>query len=122
MKCPSCNQDFKWTWRRYIKAPFGKFSCPNCHTRLIGKHCWFYWPLLILLSLICLLTVVQFILSALFYYGLIFSIIGCIIGSLLIILPFDKFLESKFCILKLDKKYSDTKLESDAANKPNGSS
>lgn len=30
MKCPSCSFEFPLTWERYLRAPFGKHTCPSC--------------------------------------------------------------------------------------------
>ena len=115
MKCPSCNQEFKLTWQIYFKAPFGKLPCPNCHTRLIGKHRKFYWPVIILFAVIISIPI---FISHNHIYGIV-----CWISLVLLVgLPFDRFLESRFCILEIDKMFSENKSESDDANKPNVSS
>jgi hypothetical protein len=100
MKCPKCNQDFEWTWQRYIKAPWGRFPCPHCHTRLIGKHRRLYWLLLILFAVIILIPIN-------IIHNHVYGIVCWIILILLVGLPFDKYLDNRFIELELDKKYSD---------------
>lgn len=101
MKCPQCNGDFLLTWKRYVKAPFGRFPCPLCHTGLIGKHHWFYWPLLFLG---CCFAGIPLAYLGGMKYGFTGTLYGWIIGAVLSGVPFDKYLESKFSILKINNR------------------
>jgi hypothetical protein len=107
MKCPSCNQEFKWTWKRYFNYPFGKLPCPLCQTRIVLKHRWLY-RLLIFFSFLIIGIPLR----------LVIGLVGYLIAFLIVML-FDKFLDNKLGILRIDEKYSSAKVESDAANKPN---
>jgi hypothetical protein len=98
MKCPQCSNEFPLTWKLYFKAPFGRFTCPLCQVKLIGKHRWFYFPLLIfgsgLLALpLSLLGGIQ--------YGLTGALLGWILGYFIVAIPLDRFLEMKFSVLKV---------------------
>ena len=96
MKCPQCDSDFPLTWKRYFKTPFGRFDCPSCSTKLQGTHQWFYCPLLFLSC--CILGVPLAILGSTYGFAGILS--GWIIGAFSIGIPFDRFFESKFTLLK----------------------
>ncbi len=97
MKCPKCGSDFALAWKRYIKAPFGRMSCPSCHANLTCTHLWFYWPLMILGC--CILGIPLAILGA--KYGVVGAMTGWLIGAFGVGLPFDRFLESRFSVLKV---------------------
>ena len=105
MKCPQCCGDFNLTWKLYIKAPFGRFPCPLCKTKLIGNHHWFYWPLMLLG---CCLAGIPLAIWGEVEYGFAGFLSGLIIGILLGGIPFDRYLESKFSILKVNKNDSST--------------
>lgn len=101
MQCPKCNQEFAFTWKRYIKSPFGRMSCPNCRTRLVGKHRWFYWLFIIAIS--CVLAICYAVIKVI-SNSTIIALIGWIILIVLVALPLDKYIENKFIILELDTK------------------
>ena len=96
MKCPQCDSEFPLTWKRHFKSPFGIFDCPSCSTKLQGTHRWFYWPLTFLGY--CIFGVPLAILGS--KYGSAGALSGWIIGALSIGIPFDRFLDSKFMVLK----------------------
>jgi hypothetical protein len=100
MKCPQCASEFPLTWERYFKAPLGKFACPSCGIGLVGKHTWFYWPLLVLA---CCILAIPFGYLGAKNFGVIGVIAGIAFGGLLSGIPIDKFLESKFSILKVQQ-------------------
>ena len=95
MKCPQCNGEFPWSWKRYVTSPFGNTTCPLCGTKLVGSHRRIYWPLVILG--VC---VVAGTLTVLGYvkYGLAGALAAGLIGGLAVALPYDRFLESKFLV------------------------
>ena len=115
MKYPKCNQGFEWTWQIYINAPFGRLPCPLCHTRIIAKQRWFYWPVVILFASIISIPI-------LIIHNHVYGIVCWIILVFIVGLPFDKYLDNRFVELEIDKKYSDNKVEPDAANKQSVSS
>ncbi|MDO8847928.1 MAG: hypothetical protein Q7W51_06045 [Coriobacteriia bacterium] len=47
MRCPACETEFDLTARMYVKAPFGRFSCPSCGARVVLRHRWTYWAWII---------------------------------------------------------------------------
>ena len=97
MKCPQCNGEFPLTWARYFKAPLGRFSCPFCGAKLIGKHVWFYWPLLVLGC--CVLGVpLAYLVGS--HFGEIGGIAGWCLGAMLGI-PIDRYLEGRFSIIRV---------------------
>jgi len=99
MKCPQCQDEFALTWTIYFKAPFGRFACPLCGTRLIGRHRWFYWPLVVAGA--CAGAIPLGYLGYCVAGGAAIAGIGAGIGGYLTGVPFDKWLESKFCILTI---------------------
>ncbi len=109
MKCPQCNNDFSLGWKQYIKAPLGRIPCPSCHAKLVSTHRWFYWPLMILGS--CILGIPLAILGA--NFGLAGTLTGWLIGAFGFGVPFDRFLENRFSVLRLR--------QDEASNKPTGS-
>jgi hypothetical protein len=72
-------------------------SCPLCQTKLVGRHRWFYWPLLVLG---CLVLGIPLAYLGDKSYGLVGGIAGLVAGGLIVGLPFDKYLESDFGILR----------------------
>ena len=100
MKCPRCSNAFPLTWERYFKAPFGRFPCPSCGARLVGRHTWFYWPLVVLGC--CALALPLGYLAGK-HFGLFGCITGLVLGGLLSGIPIDRFLESRFLIIKVQK-------------------
>lgn len=81
-------------------------TCPLCHTRLVGKHRWFYWPLVILGC--CVMGIpLAFLGSA--KYDLAGALTGWIIGALAVGIPFDKFLERKFSVLEVREEKTSNK-------------
>ena len=98
MKCPQCKGEFPLTWKRYIKAPFGRMICPLCHTKIVIKHRWFYWPLMLFG---CFVIGIPLALLGGWKYDLAGTLIGWFIGCIAFGIPFDKFLESKFSVLKV---------------------
>jgi hypothetical protein len=103
MKCPYCSGDFLLTWERYGKAPFGRLMCPLCHTRLAGKHHWFYWPLMLLG---CCTAGIPLAYLGIAKYGFTGGLAGWIIGAMLSGIPFDKYLENKFSVLEVSNRES----------------
>jgi len=81
-------------------------DCPSCHTKLIATHRWFYWPLVVLGH--CVLGVPLAILGSKFGHA--GTLIGWIIGASSIGIPFDRFLDNKFAVLKTR--------EGESSNKP----
>src|SRR4030042_1160952 len=77
MRCPQCDNDSPLAWKRYIKAPLGRMSCPSCHAKLVTTHRWFYWPLMI--SGCCILGIPLAILGA--NYGVAGAMMGFFIGA-----------------------------------------
>ena len=87
------------TWKLYIEISLGKIACPQCHTKLNTKHPWFYLPLVIVGC--CLLGVpLAYIGGSIF--GPMGILAGWIIGAIGIGVPFDKFLETTFSVLKIN--------------------
>jgi hypothetical protein len=108
MKCPQCDNDFPLAWKRYFKAPFGRMSCPSCHTKLVTTHRWFYWPLMILGC--CILGIPLAILGA--NYGVAGLLTGWFIGAFGAGITFDRFLEIRFSVLRMR--------QDETSNKPTG--
>ncbi len=92
-----------------MKSPFGRMACPNCQVRLVGKHRWFYWLFIILVAVF--LTGVYAIFKVL-SNSTIIALTGWGILIILVALPLDKYIENKFLILELDKKYQSPPSES----------
>jgi hypothetical protein len=100
MKCPQCNGEFPLTWALYLKAPLGRFSCPFCGAKLIGKHVWFYYPLVVLGC--CVLGVpLAYLVGA--HFGSIGGIVGGCFGALLSGIPIDRYLECRFSIIEVQQ-------------------
>ena len=72
-------------------------DCPSCNTTLQGTHRWFYWPLVIVGC--CILGVPLAIFGA--NLGLVGALAGWFIGAFSIGIPFDRFLEIRFSVLKI---------------------
>jgi hypothetical protein len=108
MRCPQCDSDFPLTWKRYIKAPLGRISCPSCNEKLVTTHRWFYWPLMVLGC--CILGIPLAILGA--KYGIAGALTGWFIGAFGVGLPFDRFLESRFSVPRMR--------QNETSNKPSG--
>ena len=96
MKCPQCSAEFRLTWPIYIKAPFGKFTCPSCGTALAAAHHWWYWPLI---TLGCYALPIPAGILVANHSGFAAGVVVAGIGVAAVGLPFDKFLESRFAIL-----------------------
>ena len=105
MKCPQCDNEFLFTWKRYINAPLGRMSCPSCHAKLVCTHRWFYWPLLILGC--CVLGIPLAIWGA--KYGVAGAMTGWLIGASCVGVPFDRFLEIRFSVLRMREDESSNK-------------
>jgi hypothetical protein len=105
MKCPACAANFDLTWRLYLKAPLGRFPCPSCAAPLTGVHRWYYWPLLLLGGCAFGLPLGWI---AYRQYGWRMGLIAGFFGSLLSGVPIDRFLESRFTILKVREKGNGT--------------
>jgi hypothetical protein len=45
MNCPHCKAHITLTWRRYLKEPFGRHTCPECGRRSKLSTGWKYWLL-----------------------------------------------------------------------------
>ncbi len=99
MKCPQCDNEFLLTWKRYIKAPLGRMACPSCQARLVTAHRWFYWPLITLGC--CILGIPLAIVGT--KYGVTGALAGWFIGAFGIGVPFDRFLEIRFSVLRMRK-------------------
>jgi hypothetical protein len=80
-------------------------SCPSCNAGLVIKHRWFYWPLMILGC--CILSVPLAILGA--KYGVAGAAMGFLIGAFGVGLPFDRFLENRFSVLRMRQDETSTK-------------
>lgn len=106
MKCPQCNNDFPLTWRRYFKAALGRISCPSCHGKLVNTHRWFYWPLMIVGC--CILGIPLAILGA--KHGVAGVLAGWLIGAFGVGIPFDRFLEMRFSVLRMRQDKTSNKL------------
>ncbi len=104
MKCPQCDNDFLLTWKRYIKAPLGRVSCPSCYAKLVVTHRWFYWPLMILGC--CILSIPLAIFGA--RYGVAGALTGWAIGAFVVGIPFDRFLEIRFSVLRMRQDKTST--------------
>jgi hypothetical protein len=52
MKCPYCSCDIELTWARYWKAPFGRYTCPQCDNRFRMKNSFRYFATLVGLAFI----------------------------------------------------------------------
>lgn len=96
MKCPACSAEFRLTWRRYLTAPSGHFPCPGCQRPLVGRHRWWYWPLLVLGCCAC--GVPCAILVGI-HFGRAAALGAWIVGGLISGMPFDKYLENRFTAL-----------------------
>lgn len=96
MKCSNCNHVFPLTWKRYFRAPFGRLRCPSCSAKLVGRHRWFYWPLVAFGACIGGFPL-AYLCSSRVEHG---AFMGWIVGSILSGIPIDKYLESKFGIVR----------------------
>jgi MORN repeat protein len=109
MKCPQCNNEFPLTWKLYFKTTFGRFTCPNCKTKLISTHRWFYHPLALSLALYCCILGIPLAIIGAFVYGPTGCFIGFIVGSLAVVIPVDRLFEMQFSILKIRKNNASSK-------------
>ena len=100
MECPSCNRDFDMTWRLYVRNVRGRFACPLCGARLRGRHNKFYW-LGLAIFLVLELGVGLLLMLAL---GTGIGIAATVLVMLAVGLPLDKYLESRFAVLRLDQR------------------
>jgi hypothetical protein len=78
-------------------APSGRFLCPSCGVRLVGKHRWFYWPLLVVG---CCIMGGPLSLAGAYLCGLTGALIGGTTGCIMSGIPFDRYLEERFSVLK----------------------
>ena len=76
-------------------------TCPLCHAKLIGTHRWFYLPLMFLGC--CVLGIPLALLAGAKYDGAGY-LMGWIIGGFALGIPFDRFLEIRFSVLKAREK------------------
>ena len=85
--------EFPLTWKRYLKAPFGKHICPSCKKKSKLRHTKKYilYSLLLLSMLFGCLVFLFFQLS----YNRGYTVILTICISLAIGLPVDRYLDNK---------------------------
>jgi hypothetical protein len=100
MQCPGCATDFRLTWMRYLKAPFGKMPCPACGVRIRWTHRWFYWFLMPLPSV----AIAPWAILVGIKSGLVLAIALSVVWGLLVTFSFDRFLESRFAVPVLDER------------------
>ena len=98
MKCPQCSAEFHLTWPIYIKAPSGKFPCPKCGAALAGTHHWWYWPLIVLG---CYAIPVPLGILVGHLFGETAGVVVVGVGIVVFGALSDKFLESRFGILRV---------------------
>ena len=101
MKCPACENDFEFTWRRYAESGAGRFPCPVCGARLWGRHRWFYWVLLPAAVLVAMLVAAAL---GMRFFGVIGTMVLALIAGFAVGLPLDRFMESRFGVLVLDPR------------------
>ncbi|MCK5883288.1 MAG: hypothetical protein KAG61_06335 [Bacteriovoracaceae bacterium] len=89
MKCPYCEHEFKLTWKRYLKAPFGKHTCPNCNKKSKLNYTSKYFAAIVVFFLPFLIAII-FLHSSL----VLTSVVKIIF--LLLVFPMDRWAESKF--------------------------
>ena len=97
MKCPQCEREFSLTLGLYFRAPWGRFNCPLCGTRLVGRHNRWYWPVLVTAALFG--AVVGHLTA--YPYGPFAIVCGQFLGALIVGMPTDWYLESRFSILEV---------------------
>ena len=85
-------------------------SCPLCQAKLVGKHRWFYLPLVVLGC--CALGIPLAYLGGR-RYDLVGGLAGLIAGAIFIGVPFDWFLENKFSVLRIRDAKSSNKPDAD---------
>ena len=91
-----CDHEFSLTWTRYFKTPFGRMDCPSCRKKLVVTHRWFYWPLMLIG--VCILGIPLAVCGSKFGIG--GTSVGWFIGGFSGGIPFDRFLEERFSVLK----------------------
>lgn len=74
--------------------------CPLCGARLRLKHCWFYW---LFLALVTFGVSTPLTLFGVLRYGLLAGALMGILGGLVVGLPLDKYMESRFAIVVVDR-------------------
>ncbi len=75
-----------------------------CEVALRMQHYWWYWPYMLLG---CLAFGIPVGLIAYIYFGFWTGVGGWVVGALTSGIPFDKFLESRFSILRVQSSHGD---------------
>ena len=93
MKCPHCGHEFPMTWNRYLRAPFGRHTCPCCYKKSkFGRSkrylMRFQVPFGAATALITLLLTV--LLS-----GSLLAVPIAVCVSLIVALPVDRYVEDR---------------------------
>jgi uncharacterized protein (UPF0212 family) len=101
IECPQCGGEFRLTWRLYVRAPVGTMSCPLCGAKLRFTHRWFYW---VAIPAAAALVVVPLTLVGFQLQGLGLGAALGIVGGLVIVVPFDKWMESTFAVPVVDRR------------------
>ncbi len=86
--CPRCNSEFELTWRKYLKAPFGRHTCGSCGGRFKLKHTLKYY--LVISAYFLFLVLASLVVDI--YMGETIGWIFYIIGAVLFLFP-DKKLD-----------------------------
>jgi hypothetical protein len=89
------------TWRLYFRAPLGRMSCPLCGAKLRFIHRWFYW---LAVPAVSAIVVVPLVLLGFGLWGLVWGAVLGVIGGLLIVVPFDRWMESRFAVPEIDRR------------------
>ena len=96
VQCPLCGQEFQLTWRRYFSVgPSRRIACPLCSGGLRLRHTRIYWAFLAGYGLLA----VALNLIALGFLSLVAAALVAVVAALAIIIPLDRWVESRFAIL-----------------------
>ena len=110
LRCPYCEHDFRLTWKRYWKSPFGTHTCPECGGKSklsTGPGYWLvYLPALAIspLAVVVLAIIVSSIVAGpeqtrkwLFTpHGIEIALAGSILIPLLVFPPLDRMINTRF--------------------------
>lgn len=95
MDCPHCTEEVELTWRRYLKAPSGRYICPYCGGRFRMRHTFKYHATLFGLTVMFAGSSVGF---ALIFGETLFQALGVyLICVIIFMLPIDKKIDSTWC-------------------------
>jgi hypothetical protein len=76
-------------------------SCPLCGVDIRFAHRWFYW---VAVPAAAAIVVVPLVLLGFRLQGLPLGAVLGVAGGLLIVIPFDRWMESRFAVPEIDRR------------------